>query len=88
MPTGNPVNAWAELGPRPQINNLAFAGMQAGEVSSGRVTSLATGQFDGQTVLYAGAAGGGVWRSSALNSLPLTWTARTDTSPAFNSGTG
>jgi hypothetical protein len=82
--TGN-ANNWVSLGPSPQTYQTPAVGMQApNETTSGRVSSLAYGQFNNNPVLYVGAAGGGVWRSSSLNGGALTWTPLTDNIPMTN----
>ncbi len=87
--TGNPANAWLALGPAPQLWPFSgTAGVQPNTTTSGRVSALAVGQYGGVSVLYVGAAGGGVWRSNDLTSATRTWTPLTDNPVTVNNTTG
>ena len=59
--------AWSAIGPQPMLNNYPnFAGFFTGptlNTSEGRVAAVATDPITSNLV-YVGAAGGGVWRSS------------------------
>ncbi|HEY2108154.1 MAG TPA: hypothetical protein VGH29_20315, partial [Candidatus Binataceae bacterium] len=58
---------WSAIGPQPMLNNLPnFGGTQTGPgitSSAGRVSAVAADPTT-SNLLYVGAAGGGVWRSS------------------------
>jgi len=69
VPVG--TGTWTAMGPRPAANgSTSYV-----ELTSGRVTSIAADPSDSKT-LYAGAAGGGVWRTVDGGQ---TWTPVTDT---------
>ena len=67
--SGTPLGgAWSSLGPRPITGQESYGGV------SGRITALAVDPTN-SAVVYAGAAGGGVWKTTDGGT---TWTPRTD----------
>ncbi|HZT81787.1 MAG TPA: hypothetical protein VFA26_16290 [Gemmataceae bacterium] len=84
--------AWISLGPAQQLNpnGPPTDVVPAGEATTGRVTALAFGMNQqNQQVLYAGAAGGGVWQSADYNTASPHWTPLTDTAGSpIDNGTG
>jgi hypothetical protein len=68
--------AWSSVGPTPQVSEQYLGSSPPSKFGnvSGRVTALAVDPTDA-TVVYAGEAGGGVWKS--VNS-GTTWTPLTD----------
>ena len=81
--------SWTSLGPQPiaaETNlctsppNYAICAVYG--KASGRITSLVVNPTN-KAIIYAGAAGGGVWRSSDSGT---TWTALTDTQPTLAIG--
>lgn len=65
---------WTSIGPRPTVSGSSIV--------SGRVVSLAIDPRD-SNVVYAGAATGGVWKTTDAGA---TWTELTDDQPALASG--
>jgi len=77
LATGSPTTSWVNFGPAPLVSDTDSYG-----TVSGRVTAIAVDPSDttGNTV-YAGAASGGVWKSTnaaTSNAANVTWTAVTD----------
>ena len=72
--------AWTSLGPQPGVD--LNAGMPQSN-SSGRVTSIAVDPTSGGQTVFAGTAGGGVWKSTNGGT---SWTALTDTQPSMAIG--
>lgn len=73
------VPAWSALGPAPQLNAVADFQGAFSEAVTGRITALAIGQdAAGQTAIFAGAAAGGIWRSTDFTGNFPTWSPRTD----------
>ena len=71
--------AWTPIGPAPQSNGMTLGGFPSPNWSvTGRVTAVAFGQYLGESALFLGTAGGGVWRGTNYGSTP-TWTPLTDT---------
>jgi hypothetical protein len=79
---------WAELGPSPQLNPTPNSGVSTGEATSGRVTSLAFGNYDGIRALYLGSASGGVWRSTTYTDASPIWEPVTDNIARDDQGRG
>jgi hypothetical protein len=77
---------WVPLGPAPQLDPNAIS--TGSPTVSGRVSSLAFGQFLGSPALYLGAASGGVWRSSNFSTATPTWAPLTDRIAPTNLTTG
>jgi hypothetical protein len=70
---------WIPLGPSPQLNPNGVLGTGGPpEATSGRVTALTFGTYHNLSALYAGTAGGGVWRSTDYNGPTPHWTPLTD----------
>ncbi|TME47497.1 MAG: hypothetical protein E6I56_03915, partial [Chloroflexi bacterium] len=76
LPAGN----WSSLGPQPIHDEKTFNGPAPTSdfgPTSGRVTSLVTDPNNGQ-IVYAGTAGGGVWKSTDGGA---TWATTMDNAP-------
>ena len=57
--------AWTPIGPTPQYNGMTLGGFPSpGWYVTGRVTAIAFGQYLGESALFLGTAGGGVWRGT------------------------
>jgi len=67
---------WASLGPKPTNTGYAYP------TTAGRITALAVDPTSSSTV-YAGAADGGVWKSTNSGT---TWTPMTDTQSSLSTG--
>jgi len=91
LPLSNPVvpATWTALGANPILNevslctqppNLAACGSYGN--ASGRITSLVADPTNSQ-VVYAGSAGGGVWKTTNGG---VSWTPLTDTQPSLAIG--
>ncbi len=81
------ANAWIAIGPSPISNPTGFPpAFPQNETFTGRVTSLAFGQYQNQTALFIGSAGGGVWRSTNFNTPNPTYTPLTDSIPLDANG--
>ena len=72
------VGTWTPIGPAPTIDG----GTGYSEPTGGRVTAIAADPNDPNT-LYAGAAAGGVWKTTDGG---LTWTPLTDAMPSLFMG--
>ena len=83
---------WTSLGPAPLASDASGLGVQDYGPVSGRATAVAVDPADasGNTV-YAGAAYGGVWKSSnagpaSPDPASVKWTALTDNQPTLAMG--
>jgi len=91
LPLANPVipATWTALGANPIVNEVSLCGQPPSTTpcgsygnASGRVASLVVDPTNAQ-VVYAGSAGGGVWKSSNGGG---SWTALTDTQASLAIG--
>jgi hypothetical protein len=74
-----PGMSWIPLGPSPQLDPYGINGVGGpAEAASGRVTALTFGTYQNQPALFAGTAGGGVWRSTDYSAATPHWTPLTD----------
>ena len=74
------VPGWTSLGPQPGVNLNAGS---AQSNSSGRVTSIVVDPTSGGQTVFAGTAGGGVWKSTNGGT---SWTELTDTQASLAIG--
>ncbi len=83
-------SAWTQLGPAAINSDAGTGGLQDYGTVAGRVLSLALDPLDSSgNTLYAGTAGGGIWKTtnaSALDPLSVTWTPLTDAEPSLVMG--
>src|SRR5438876_525881 len=86
VPQGATGTNWTSLGPMPERMD-GCTGCYNYHKTEGRINSIAvdpTTTTNGSIVAYAGAVGGGVWKTSNCCSITTAWTVLTD-DPLINS---